>query len=162
MVEADILLHVIDFSDDNHYDYIDQVNKVLSEIGVSDKPQIAVYNKIDKLDYTLTPNLTVHCKQNPLMSVYISAENQLGIDVLLSSLQQYYNKSWIYGILTLLPTEAKIRAHLYELNLVESEDINNDGQYKLTVLMAKKDFTYITSLYNININLNFKPLNQHT
>ena len=48
-VEADILLHVVDLSNQQREQQIEQVNSVLAEIGAKDIPQILIYNKIDKL-----------------------------------------------------------------------------------------------------------------
>lgn len=45
--EADLLLHVVDISHPNFEDHIASVNKILGEIGGSDKPTIMVFNKID-------------------------------------------------------------------------------------------------------------------
>ncbi|MDX1278610.1 GTPase HflX [Oceanihabitans sediminis] len=48
VTEADLLLHVVDISHPNFEDQIESVNKILGEIGSSDKPIIMVFNKIDK------------------------------------------------------------------------------------------------------------------
>src|SRR5690554_4923809 len=45
--EADLLLHVVDISHPNFEHHIESVNKILGEIGSSDKPTIMVFNKID-------------------------------------------------------------------------------------------------------------------
>ena len=45
--EADLLLHVVDISHPNFEEHIESVNKILDEIGSSDKPTIMVFNKID-------------------------------------------------------------------------------------------------------------------
>jgi len=45
--EADLLLHIVDISHPNFEHHIDSVNKILGEIGSSDKPVIMVFNKID-------------------------------------------------------------------------------------------------------------------
>ncbi|MCC6560015.1 MAG: GTPase HflX, partial [Xanthomonadales bacterium] len=45
---ADLLLHVVDASDPNRGERIDQVNAVLAEIGAGDVPQLLVFNKIDR------------------------------------------------------------------------------------------------------------------
>ncbi|MDE4967859.1 GTPase HflX, partial [Francisella tularensis subsp. holarctica] len=49
-IESDLLLHVIDYADEYHKSYIEQVEKLLSEIGKADKETICVNNKIDKLE----------------------------------------------------------------------------------------------------------------
>lgn len=36
-IESDLLVHVIDYADEDHKSYIEQVEKVLSEIGIADK-----------------------------------------------------------------------------------------------------------------------------
>src|SRR5215468_10528360 len=48
--EATLLLHVVDVSDPRRDEHIDEVNRVLAEIGASDLPQILVFNKIDRLE----------------------------------------------------------------------------------------------------------------
>jgi len=47
--EADVLLHVVDAADPERDQRIEEVRRVLVEIGAEDVPQIFVYNKIDKL-----------------------------------------------------------------------------------------------------------------
>lgn len=49
--EADVVLHVADISHPSFEDHIASVNKILSEIGASDKPTIMVFNKIDAYNY---------------------------------------------------------------------------------------------------------------
>ncbi|MCC2680498.1 MAG: GTP-binding protein HflX [Nitrosospira multiformis] len=49
-VQADLLLHVVDASSSNRSEQIDEVNKVLKEIGADRIPQILVLNKADLID----------------------------------------------------------------------------------------------------------------
>lgn len=49
-VQADILLHVVDGSSPSRNEQIDEVNKVLKEIGADSIPQILVLNKIDLIN----------------------------------------------------------------------------------------------------------------
>jgi GTP-binding protein HflX len=48
VIEADILLHVVDVSHSQFEAQMDTVTKTLMEIGASDKPVITVFNKIDQ------------------------------------------------------------------------------------------------------------------
>ncbi len=48
-VDADLLLHVVDASNETFPEQMDQVRKVLGEIGALDIPQILVFNKLDAL-----------------------------------------------------------------------------------------------------------------
>jgi GTP-binding protein HflX len=47
IVEADILLHVVDVSHPSYEEHIEVVTKTLAEIGAADKKVIMVFNKID-------------------------------------------------------------------------------------------------------------------
>jgi GTPase len=47
---ADLLLNVIDISDDNFERHMEEVDRVLREIGAGDIPQLLVFNKTDRTD----------------------------------------------------------------------------------------------------------------
>lgn len=93
IVEADVLLHVVDISHDGFEEHIEVVNKTLLEIGAADKPTILVFNKIDAFkdkDYPPfddNPPATVEeWKQSYLAqknnSIFISAAKKDGIEAL--------------------------------------------------------------------------------
>ena len=48
--ECDLILHVVDASNQNFEDQISATNQVLDSIGVKDIPILYVFNKIDKVD----------------------------------------------------------------------------------------------------------------
>ncbi len=53
--DADLLLHVIDASNPDYLEQIEQVQRVLDEIGAADVPQILVFNKLDALEKSQWP-----------------------------------------------------------------------------------------------------------
>lgn len=53
--DADLLLHVVDGANPNHLEQIEEVQRVLSEIGAADVPQILVFNKLDALEKSRWP-----------------------------------------------------------------------------------------------------------
>jgi GTP-binding protein HflX len=53
--DADLLLHVVDASNPNHPEQINEVQRVLAEIGAADVPQILVFNKLDALEKSRWP-----------------------------------------------------------------------------------------------------------
>jgi GTPase len=84
-VDADLLLHVVDFSSPNHLEQIAEVQRVLSEIGAGDIPQILVFNKLDQLESTLRP----HAVQDvydlagvPTPRIFLSAQTGDGVPAL--------------------------------------------------------------------------------
>lgn len=49
-IHADLILHVIDISDPKIYEKIAVVEKIMSELGIENKPVIRVWNKIDRIN----------------------------------------------------------------------------------------------------------------
>lgn len=76
-VQADVLLHIIDASNEQADNHIAVVEKVLSDIGAVGKPIINVYNKCDRLESS--PDKTSN-------GVYISAKEGKNIEKLIDAL----------------------------------------------------------------------------
>jgi len=53
--DADLLLHVVDGANPDYLEQIEQVQRVLSEIGAADVPQILVFNKLDAIEKASWP-----------------------------------------------------------------------------------------------------------
>jgi GTP-binding protein HflX len=49
-IEADILLHVVDISNENFNEHIQVVKEILNTLHIQDKPMILIMNKVDKLN----------------------------------------------------------------------------------------------------------------
>lgn len=81
VVEADVLLHVIDVSHELYKEQANAVYHVLEELGAKDKTIITVYNKIDKLPEGLALAERLAKEEN---SICISAKARLNLDGLLA------------------------------------------------------------------------------
>ncbi|HMQ81094.1 MAG TPA: GTPase HflX [Ignavibacteria bacterium] len=73
VVEADILLHVIDLSSESYEDQITVVEETLKDLGADSKQVIMVFNKVDKLVDDNKQELISALKQRYPNSVFISA-----------------------------------------------------------------------------------------
>lgn len=76
-VQADLLLHVVDANNANRDDQIAEVNKVLTEIGAADIPQVLVFNKIDLQD---VPPSVQRDDYGKIARVFLSAKSGAGLD----------------------------------------------------------------------------------
>ena len=83
VVQADLLLHVVDISHPQAEEQIAAVNSVLAEIGANEKPTIMIFNKMDKLDGSGALN---RLQEKFLHAVGISATTGEGISTLLAEL----------------------------------------------------------------------------
>ena len=81
VVEADVLLHVIDVSHELYNEQANAVYHVLEELGAKDKTIITVYNKIDKLPEGSAFAERLAKEEN---SICISAKARLNLDGLLA------------------------------------------------------------------------------
>lgn len=84
-VEADLLLEVVDCTDEDHPAQSEVTRKTLAEIGAGRIPLIRVMNKAEDLhDASLRPGMVRHAESaGAVTEVYISAKRCAGIDVLL-------------------------------------------------------------------------------
>lgn len=83
--DADLLLHVVDASNPAHPEQIQEVLRVLHEIGAGDLPQILVFNKVDLLDPMQTPLVVVDSMELEGISVpriFVSAHTGQGLNEL--------------------------------------------------------------------------------
>ena len=84
-VDADLLLHVVDFSSPHYAAQIDEVQGVLADIGAADIPQILVFNKIDLVDADCRPVLLQDVYElagQPTPRVFLSAGQGDGVGLL--------------------------------------------------------------------------------
>jgi len=76
--QASLILHVSDISNPQHAEQDAEVEKVLRDLGVEDRPRIHVFNKIDRL---APDDLAALARSNG--NVYVSALKGSGLDDLL-------------------------------------------------------------------------------
>jgi len=92
--EADILVHVVDFSHPSHDNQIAVVNQILVDLKCSEKPTIVVYNKID-LAITEEGEPKIWEESHNQKTVFISAEKRTNITGLRESILVEIKKAHI-------------------------------------------------------------------
>jgi GTP-binding protein HflX len=81
-VDADLLLHVVDYSSPNHVEQIAEVQRVLAEIGASDIAQVLVFNKIDAVAAEQLPSVkqdVFELDGQPTPRLFLSAQQGDGL-----------------------------------------------------------------------------------
>lgn len=79
-VQADILLHIIDASSSNRDEQIEEVNKILKEIGADTIPQVLIFNKIDLSDLAVGGKGCVHDEYGRISHIRLSAKTGEGLE----------------------------------------------------------------------------------
>lgn len=80
--QSDLLIHVVDAANAARLDQIDEVNKVLREIGAADVPQLLVWNKIDAVPELDDVKLFERNEYGNISRVFVSAKSGRGLDAL--------------------------------------------------------------------------------
>jgi len=78
LVEADLLLHVVDASHEKFEEQMKAVTGVLQELGAHTRPLLVVFNKIDRIEEY--PDLLARLQSEYPESIFISALRQEGLD----------------------------------------------------------------------------------
>ena len=132
--EATLLLHVVDVSDPRRDEHIDEVNRVLADIGAADLPQILVFNKIDRID--AAPRLD-RDEAGRVSHVWLSAIKEQGLDGLRDALTQRLARVARRATLRLPVSAGEMRARLYAANLVLAERIAEDGAFEIDTELSE-------------------------
>jgi len=124
VLQADLLLHVVDANAEQRHLQTTQVNEVIAEIGAAHIPQIMIYNKID-LNERLEPRVEQHNGSMP--SVWLSARSGAGVDELLSVIATVLKPLPEPMELRLPPAAGDLRARLFQFGAVSSEASDRHG-----------------------------------
>ena len=87
---ADLVLHLVDFSNPQYEAQMSTTDDVLRELGAAEKELITVFNKMDLVENDLEK---FKAKKLTGRSVFISANTGEGIDLLLAELEHFFTSS---------------------------------------------------------------------
>jgi GTP-binding protein HflX len=124
VVQADLLLHVVDISHPQAEEQIDAVNAVLKEIGADGKPTLMVFNKIDQLNGNAAI-LPRFLERHP-NAVAISAMDGEGLPALMAELSSQLRPIREFVELSVPHERTDVIARLHEVGQVVHR--NYDGE----------------------------------
>ena len=143
--DADLLLHVIDAADPDCQERIDDVQRVLEEIGAQDVPQILVYNKLDLLDVDSAAGThaapagnggTRRSGREPRVDgidggrtqrVWLSAVTGSGLDLLREAIARALQRDRVHRWLQVPDSAGRLRARLFASGFVTGERQADSG-----------------------------------
>ncbi|OUD14349.1 ribosome rescue GTPase HflX [Thioflexithrix psekupsensis] len=137
VANADLLLHVVDASDPERQERIEQVQAVLADIHADHVPQLLVYNKIDRLDMPAKIEYDAHGK---IQKIWLSAHTGDGLAQLHRALMHYVNTDRIHNWIRIPAEQGQIRARFYEWGHVIQEEYCDDGGFLLEVEIQNRYF----------------------
>ena len=131
--EADLLIHVLDFTHPNAQEQSQTVEKVLEELGAEDKPSIMALNKIDMFrgeeGGLISPEEIQAEFELPDEFVPISASKGVGLDMLLERIQTVLDKDMAQLSVFIPYRAAELVALFHQKGYIEQEEHRDDGTY---------------------------------
>ena len=143
---AQLLLHVVDVVSHFREQCINEVNKVLQDIDAAEIPTIMVYNKIDLGDHQPRIKKNADGMTN---AVWVSAQSGEGIDLLFNAIAEHLSRLHLSFAVVLPASNGKLRAALYEKNLVRQEAISDSGEFELDLELSPADIGWLKKQDNI-------------
>lgn len=122
--QADLLLQVIDASDDEADSQQIAVNEVLDQIGAGEIPRLCVFNKIDLAGW---PNAMREDAAGRIVQVDVSAHTSAGLDGLRTAIRRHFQGVSHRHWLRLDHAEGGTRARLYAAGAVCDERVDESG-----------------------------------
>lgn len=126
VIEADLLVHVVDVTHPQAEAQIDAVNSVLKEIGAADKPTMLVFNKIDLFEHSEYAQQWLARFEN---SFAVSAQTSEGFDGLFAELGAVLRPIRRCLELSIPHAASDVMARLHEIGQVLEKDYSGERAY---------------------------------
>lgn len=122
---ADMILHVVDCSDENFEMHMHVVYDTLKSLGIQDKPVLTVFNKIDLCGDGM--NARVLKDEQSQGTVKISAKYKTGFDELLDKTEEILNDGFVRIERTFSYDDAGKIQMIRKYGNLETEEYREDG-----------------------------------
>jgi GTP-binding protein HflX len=128
---ADLLLHVVDVSNEEYRHMMDVTNSTLQDVGVEDLPTLFIYNKADLAGIPY-PKVTGN-------ALWIAAKEDKGLDELLEMIKQHIFSDHVTCRMILPFERGDIVAYLNQHATIEETEYEENGTL-LKVELSQADY----------------------
>lgn len=119
VAEADLLIHVVDYSNPNYKEQINVTEKTLKELGAENIPTIYAFNKVDLVKEETS--------MAGIEAVYLSAKKQFGINELVDTIAKSIFNQYISCEMIIPYDKGNILSYLKEKANILSTEYKEDG-----------------------------------
>ena len=144
---ADLLLHVVDISDNDNKIKIKKVNDILEELELEDIPQIIVNNKIDMISNSKLKTLM----KRKTKDIFLSAENESQFDNLHFLINETLFNGMYQGWISLESNLGNIRSMLFDMGCVKEEKVSDDGKMFANIKIGNDELEQLNKLKGFEI-----------
>lgn len=127
---ADLLLEVVDYSDENYRDHMKVTADTLRELGTEDIPCIHVFNKCDVV--------MDHLPQVHQNDIYLAAKKGIGLEELVALISRHIYQNYVDCVMLIPYTEGALVSYFSENATVNQVEYLEEGT-KMTMNCQLKD-----------------------
>jgi GTPase len=132
VAEADLIIHVVDYSDPHYETLMKVTDETLDDIGVGDIPVIYAFNKVELVDGDSVPKVVND-------RIYLSAKERIGINELIGAIKSHVFKDFKTCQLLIPFDQGKLISYFNEQANVLAAEYEENGT-KLTVECKHADY----------------------
>lgn len=133
VLEADLLLHVVDISHPRYQAQIKTTEDVLREIGAGDIPVIMIFNKMDKLDDPVLPKILKGVYRT---SQFVSAQSDEDMVRLRRHVFKYFEENLVKATLDVPSDDQTVLSQIYKSCLILNTDFGIQDRARFEVRAA--------------------------
>ncbi|MDQ0091306.1 GTP-binding protein HflX [Paenibacillus anaericanus] len=131
VAEADLLIHVVDYSNPEHERLIDITVQTLKEIGITDIPTLYAYNKSDLTERSI-PEVDGD-------KIFIAAKPRIGISELVEAIRERIFKNYIQCEMLIPYDQGAVVSYFNESANILSTEYESEGT-KITMECKLSDY----------------------
>ncbi|MDD5129353.1 MAG: GTPase HflX [Candidatus Omnitrophica bacterium] len=145
--DADLLIHVLDVSDQRIHQHSQAVQSVLDELGLKDKPVLTALNKMDLVDDRSWLELY---KNEFKDSVIFSAKSGENVDALIESIQMYFSGLMLSLRIVIPHSRMELVDFFYRQAKIDKIDYLQDG-ISINLRISRELFSKINKDKDIKV-----------
>lgn len=147
--EADLLLQVVDYSDEHYKEQIAVTSQTLKKLKADGIPMLYLYNKVDLVSPDNVPglfgvdpeNITEHLPVVTDGAIYLSAKRRIGMKELVSLIEEKLSGDYLECTLLIPYTDGRAVSYLNE-NAVVYETAYEEEGVRMRVNCRREDYGY--------------------
>ena len=124
VVDADLILQVVDESSEDRYEHMDVTQKTLKKFEVENTPMWILHNKCDKSEF----------KKNEKEHFYISAVNSIGLEEVLDAVIENIRKEYVVLQLQVKYEDYRLNGLIHEYaKILSVEEKDDHWDYQIEI-----------------------------
>lgn len=142
VLEADLLLHVVDLSSPNYMEQMKTTKEVLDDIGAGDKPSMLAFNKSDMVKEVFLPKLL---ERSYVDSLVVSAFVPEDMKRLRDAIYTYFERDMVDMEVVISYQDTWLQSQIHEYSKVIKKDYLEEGaRFKIRIMRSAANWLKLT------------------